>query len=72
MVHSASAGAWSGIDVVLAILVFTALLTDDVSTKALCYLALGLFAIWPLLGAGLVSLASGLILELGKNHLRGR
>jgi hypothetical protein len=51
VVHIASAGAWIGIDVVLAILVFTALLTDDVSTKALCYQALGLFAIWPLLGA---------------------
>jgi hypothetical protein len=68
VVHIASAGAWIGIDVVLAVLVFTALLRDDPGTKALCYQALGLFAIWPLLGAGLVSLASGVVLGLGTTY----
>jgi hypothetical protein len=68
VVHIASAGAWIGVDVVLAVLVFTALLSDDVHTRSLCYQALTLFAIWPLLGAGLVSLASGLLLGLGTTY----
>jgi hypothetical protein len=64
VVHIASAGAWIGIDVVMGILVFTALLADD-DTRALCYRALELFAVWPLLTTGLVCLASGLVLGLG-------
>jgi hypothetical protein len=65
VVHIASAGAWIGIDVVMAVLVFTALLADDDGTRALCYRALELFAIWPLLTTGLVCLASGVVLGLG-------
>jgi hypothetical protein len=34
LVHIASAGAWLGIDVVMAVLVFTALFSDDNRTKA--------------------------------------
>jgi hypothetical protein len=33
LVHIASAGAWLGIDVVMAVLVFTALSTDDDRTR---------------------------------------
>jgi hypothetical protein len=65
VVHIASAGAWIGIDVVMGILVFTALLADDDNTRALCYQALELFAIWPLLTTGLLCLASGVVLGLG-------
>jgi hypothetical protein len=65
VVHVASAGAWIGIDVVMADLVFTALLADDDSTKALCYRALELFAVWPLLTTGLVCLVSGVVLGIG-------
>jgi hypothetical protein len=65
VVHIASAGAWIGIDVVLGVLVFTALLTDDDVTRALCYRALELFAVWPLIVTGLVCLASGVVLGLG-------
>jgi hypothetical protein len=64
VVHIASAGAWIGIDVVMGVLVFTALFADD-ETRALCYRALELFAIWPLIATGLVSLASGVVLGLG-------
>jgi hypothetical protein len=64
VVHIVSAGAWIGIDVVMGVLVFTALLADD-NTRALCYRALELFAVWPLLTTGLVSLASGVVLGLG-------
>jgi hypothetical protein len=63
--HKASAGAWIGIDVVMAAVVFTALLADDY-TKALCYRALEMFVVWPLLASsGLVCLASGIALGLG-------
>ena len=65
VVHIVSAGTWIGIDVVMGVLVFTALLAERGSTKALCYRALELFAVWPLLTTGLLSLASGVVLGLG-------
>lgn len=65
VVHIVSAGTWIGIDVVMGVLVFTALLAERDSTKALCYRALELFAVWPLLTTGLLSLASGVVLGLG-------
>jgi hypothetical protein len=64
VVHIASAGAWIGIDVVMGIVIFTALRGDD-ATRALCYRALELFAGWPLIVTGLVCLASGVVLGLG-------
>jgi hypothetical protein len=36
MVHIASAGAWIGIDVVMGVLIFTALVTDSVRTTSVC------------------------------------
>jgi hypothetical protein len=68
LVHIASAGAWLGIDVVMAVLVFTALLTDNSGTKALCFQALELVAVWPLLITGLVCLITGVILGLGSKY----
>ena len=64
VVHIASAGVWIGIDVVMGVLVFTALFGNE-ETRALCYRALELFAAWPLIATGLVSLASGIVLGLG-------
>jgi hypothetical protein len=66
--HIIGAGAWIGIDVVLGVLVLTALLTTSDSTAALCYQALELFAVWPLLAAGLVTLGSGIVLGLGTKY----
>jgi hypothetical protein len=66
--HIIGAGAWIGMDVVLGVLVFTARLTTDTHTEALCYQALELFAVWPLLAAGLVTLVSGVVLGLGTNY----
>ena len=68
VVHIVSAGAWIGIDVVMAVFVFTVLLTNDDNIKALCYQALGLFAVWPLITTGLVCLASGGVLSLGTKY----
>ena len=67
-VHILGAGSWIGIDVVLAVLVGTAVLTTSTSTRALCYQALQLFAVWPLLTAGLVTLASGIVLGIGSSY----
>jgi hypothetical protein len=64
VVHIASAGVWIGIDIVMGVLVFTALFGNE-ETRALCYRALELFAVWPLIATGLVSLASGIVLGLG-------
>ena len=62
--HIASAGAWIGIDLVMGVLVFTAVLAENGDTRALCYRALELFAVWPLIVAGLLSLANGVVLGL--------
>jgi len=66
--HIVAAGAWIGIDVVLGVLVFTALLTSDTGTEALCYQALELFAVWPLIITGLATLVTGIILGLGTRY----
>ena len=64
VVHIVSAGVWIGIDVVMGVLVLTALFGDD-ETRALCYRALEMFVVWALIATGLVSLASGVVLGLG-------
>jgi hypothetical protein len=66
--HIIAAGSWIGIDVVLAVLVFTARLTGSTATQALCYEALALFAVWPLLTAGVASLVTGVVLGLGTKY----
>jgi len=68
LVHIASAGAWLGIDVVMAVLVFTALFTDDDRTKALSFQALELVAVWPLLTMGMLCLLTGILLGLGSRY----
>jgi hypothetical protein len=40
VLHIASAGAWLGVDVVMGVLIFTALLRDDPAIRALRYRAL--------------------------------
>src|SRR5215218_7759613 len=68
LIHIASAGAWIGIDVVMAVLVFTALLSDDDRTKALSFRALELVAVGPLLATGLVCLLTGILLGLSSKY----
>jgi hypothetical protein len=67
-IHIIAVGAWIGIDVVLGVLVFTARSTNSVGTEALAYQALELFAVWPLLAAGLVTFFSGIVLGLGTTY----
>src|SRR5215211_3728198 len=66
VVHIASAGAWLGIDVVMGVLVFTALFSDEDRTKALAFREL--VAVGPLLATGLVCLVTGVLLGLSSKY----
>ncbi len=68
LVHIASAGAWLGVDVVMGVLVVTALVSDDGHTKALAFRSLELVAVGPLLALGLLCLLSGVLLGLGSRY----
>lgn len=68
LVHIVSAGAWFGLDIALGVLAFTAVLTDDPQLGATCIGALRLFAVWPMLGAALACLGSGIVLGLGTRY----
>lgn len=67
-VHIVSVSAWIGIDAALGILAVTALGTDDPQVAATSLRALELFAIWPMFGASVVSLASGVVLGIGSKY----
>lgn len=68
ILHILSAGSWVGVDVIVAVLVFTGWLSDDRSLKGLSYQALGTFVVWPMLVSGLASLVTGVILGLGSKY----
>ncbi|WHT20638.1 hypothetical protein N8J89_06090 [Crossiella sp. CA-258035] len=65
--HIVSAGAWIGLDVVLAVLVFTAAGTSDAQLAAVCYQVLELL-VWPMLTLAAVCLVSGVVLGLGTKY----
>lgn len=66
VLHIASAGSWIGVDVMLGVLVFTALLTSDPSAAALSLQVLPML-LWPILGSALTCLATGVVLGLGSH-----
>lgn len=68
LLHIAAAGVWLGLDVVVAVLVFTARGTSEPQTAAFCYRALELLAIWPMVVAALASLVTGVVLGLGTKY----
>lgn len=63
--HIASAGAWLGVDVTMAVLIVTAWTTDEPGTRAFSLQALELVTVWPLLACGVLCLLSGVVLGLG-------
>lgn len=65
VVHIASAGAWLGLDVAMAVLIVTATTTDEPATLAVSLQALELVTIWPMVTSGLLCLASGVVLGRG-------
>jgi hypothetical protein len=62
--HIVSVGAWIGIDVIVAVLVIAGRFAGDPALRSLAYRALAAFAVWPMLAAGLLCLATGLVLWL--------
>jgi hypothetical protein len=63
--HIVSAGAWIGIDVIVAVLVLTGWFGGETEVRSLAYRALATFVVWPMLASGLLCLATGLVLSLG-------
>ena len=68
LVHAASALGWLGIDVVLAVLVFTGELSRDPAVVAVSLQTLRLFVLWTLVPAGILCLVSGIVLGLGSKY----
>lgn len=62
-VHLVTAGAWIGMDVILGVLVFTALSSGDVGTVAAAYQVLPML-FWPLLVMAVGCLVSGVALGM--------
>jgi len=67
LLHIASGGAWLGIDVVLGVLVVTALAGGD-SPAAAVSTAIAAIATWPLVVVGALCLLSGVLLGLGSKY----
>lgn len=61
VLHLLSAGAWSGIDVIVAVLVLTGWFASDVEVRSLAYRALAEFAAVPMLLSGPLCLVTGLL-----------
>ena len=66
--HILAVGAWVGIDVLVGVLVLAGWLSDDPAVRGTAYQALGTFVLWPMLVAGLASLATGVVLGLGSKY----
>jgi hypothetical protein len=62
LVHVLSAAAWLGIDLALGICAVVALSTEDVNTAGVAIQAIDIFAIWPMFGASVVCMISGVVL----------
>ncbi|WP_433473943.1 hypothetical protein ACQPZP_34865 [Spirillospora sp. CA-142024] len=60
-----SAGAWIGIDVMVAVLVLTGRFGTSDQVRGLAYQALATFVVWPMLTSGLICLVTGMLLGLG-------
>ncbi|MFE6256713.1 hypothetical protein [Agromyces sp. NPDC057865] len=67
LVHIAAAGVWLGLDLVLGILVGTALLGDPTGAGAAAA-TMAAVATWPLVVVGLLTLATGVLLGLGTKY----
>ncbi|WP_086824206.1 hypothetical protein [Allokutzneria sp. NRRL B-24872] len=66
-VHIAAAGAWLGMDVVLGVLVVTALTADPFGSGAAAA-SIATFATWPLAVVGVLTFLSGVVLGLGSKY----
>lgn len=63
-VHVISAGAWIGVDVMVAVLVVTGMTAADPAAAGLAYQALGTYVLAPMLLSALLCLATGVVLGM--------
>lgn len=66
--HIVAVSVWIGVDVAFGVLVFTAMLTDDVQVASAAWQSLVLIAQWPMFAAGVASLVTGVVLGLGSKY----
>jgi len=65
VVHIVAAGIWLGLEVALGALVLAALLADSPTSEAAFLQAIEVVAVGPMIAAGALTLASGVVLGLG-------
>ncbi|WP_210717338.1 hypothetical protein [Amycolatopsis acididurans] len=68
LAHILSTAVWFGVDVAMGVLVVLAMVTSDPATAGIALRAAGWFAVWPMFGASLVCLATGILLGLGTRY----
>jgi hypothetical protein len=68
VLHIAASGAWLGFDLVLGVLVVSAIFATDSQTALVSLAVLAAFVPGPLIVVGLLSLATGVLLGLGSKY----
>lgn len=63
--HVLAAGAWIGVDVIVAVLVLVGWFSTSQEVAGLAYRALGTFILVPMLSSAVLCLGTGLLLGLG-------
>lgn len=66
--HIVVGGSWFGLDVAMAVLVFTAIGTDSAAVRAHTLQSLKLITVWPMFSAAALSLVTGILLGLGSKY----
>ena len=68
LLHVVAGGSWFGLDVAMAILVFTAIGTYSAAVRAYTLQSLRLITVWPMFSAAMLSLITGILLGLGSKY----
>jgi hypothetical protein len=68
LLHIVAGGTWFGLDVAMAVLVFTAIGTDSDVVRAYTLQSLQLITVWPMFSAAMLSLITGILLGLGSKY----
>jgi len=68
LLHIVAGGTWFGLDVAMAVLVFTAINTESDAVRAHTLQSLQLITVWPMFSAAMLSLITGILLGLGSKY----
>ena len=68
VLHIVAGGTWFGLDVAMAVLVFTAISADSAAVRAHTLQSLGLVTVWPMFSAAMLSLITGILLGVGSKY----